>query len=58
MREALEKNSWRKIPQKQREKKPAAFPPIRQKEKRKKQEQNQLLLAYCPFSLSGSIVNV
>ena len=28
------------------------------KEKRKKQEQNQLLLAYWPFSLSGSIVNV
>ena len=28
------------------------------KEKRKKQEQNQLLLAYWPFFLSGSIVNV
>ena len=28
------------------------------KKNEKKQEQNQLLLAYWPFSLSGSIVNV
>ena len=53
MPEALEKNS----PIAKR-KKPAAFRPIRQKEKRKKHEQNQLLLAYWPFSLSGSIENV
>ena len=53
MPEALKKNS----PIAKR-KKPAAFRPIRQKEKRKKHEQNQLLLAYWPFSLSGSIVNV